>query len=157
MRRGSLALTLSLSLMLLGGCAGPAERFDERASALGFSTSRVEGEGFTHVVYRPARLRPDGGRVLHVYLDGDGTPWARGRPAAEPPPPPPPPVHPTRAPPDGPRSRAERVSRPAVLPRPRGGATLRARSLDGRTLLRGCRGEHGGGRTAACTGDRPCG
>ena len=84
MRRGSLALTLSLGLTLLGGCAGPAERFDERASALGFSTSRVEGEGFAHVVYRPARPRPDGGRVLHVYLDGDGTPWERGRPAADP-------------------------------------------------------------------------
>ena len=84
MRRGSLALTLSLGLTLLGGCAGPTERFAERASALGFGASRVEGEGFTHVVYRPARPRPDGGRVLHVYLDGDGTPWERGRPAADP-------------------------------------------------------------------------
>jgi pimeloyl-ACP methyl ester carboxylesterase len=84
MRRGSLALTLSLGLTLLGGCAGPAERFDERASALGFGASRVEGEGFAHVVYRPAGPRPDGDRVLHVYLDGDGTPWERGRPAADP-------------------------------------------------------------------------
>ncbi len=81
--RGSLALVLSL-LALLGGCAGPAERFADRASALGFGAARVEGEGFAHVVYRSAGPRPDGGRVLHVYLDGDGTPSERGRPAADP-------------------------------------------------------------------------
>ena len=84
MRRRSVALTLSLGLALLGGCSGPAERFTARASALGFGAARVAGEGFTHVVYRPAGPRPDGGRVLHVYLDGDGTPWERGRPAADP-------------------------------------------------------------------------
>jgi hypothetical protein len=84
MRRGFLALTLSLGLALLGGCAGPAERFDTRASALGFGAARVEGEGFVHVVYRPVGRRPDGGRVLHIYLDGDGTPSERGRPAADP-------------------------------------------------------------------------
>src|SRR6266536_54364 len=84
MRAGSVALTLSLVIALLGGCAGPSERFAARASALGFGAARVEGEGFAHVVYRPAGLRPDGGRVLHIYLDGDGTPWERGRPAADP-------------------------------------------------------------------------
>src|SRR5712691_1465403 len=84
MRRGSIALTLSLGLALLGGCAGPAERFTARASALGFGAGRVAGEGFEHVAYRPVELPPDGGRILHVYLDGDGTPWERGRPAADP-------------------------------------------------------------------------
>ena len=84
MRRGSLALTLSLGLALLGGCAQPAERFTERAAALGFGAARVEGEGFVHVVYRSEAPRPDGGRVLHIYLDGDGTPSERGRPAADP-------------------------------------------------------------------------
>src|SRR5712692_3248183 len=84
MRCGSLAPTLSLGLALLGGCAGPAERFAERAATLGFGAARVEGEGFAHVVYRSAGPRPDGGRVLHVYLDGDGTPSERGRPAADP-------------------------------------------------------------------------
>src|SRR5438552_15702589 len=83
MRAGSVALTLSLVIALLGGCAGPSERFTARASALGFGAARVEGEGFAHVVYRPAGLRPDGGRVLHIYLDGDGTPWERGRPAPD--------------------------------------------------------------------------
>ena len=80
----SVGLTISLSLTLLSGCAGPAERFADRASALGFDASRVEGEGFAHVVFRPATPRPNGGRVLHVYLDGDGTPWEHGGPAADP-------------------------------------------------------------------------
>src|SRR5215468_1612802 len=84
MRCGSVVLTISLGLTLLGGCAGPAERFADRASALGFDASRVEGDGFAHVVFRPATPRPNGGRVLHVYLDGDGTPWEYGRPAADP-------------------------------------------------------------------------
>jgi len=84
MQRGSVVFTLSLALALLEGCAGPAERFTARASALGFSAARVAGEGFAHVAYRPSGPRPDGGRVLHVYLDGDGTPWERGRPAPDP-------------------------------------------------------------------------
>src|SRR5713226_5366385 len=84
MRRVSIALTLSLGLALLGGCARPAERFNERASALGFGATRVEGEGFMHVVYRAEGWRPDEGRILHIYLDGDGTPSERGRPAADP-------------------------------------------------------------------------
>lgn len=84
MRCGSVVLTISLGLTLLGGCAGPSERFANRASALGFDASRVEGEGFTHIVFRPATPRPNGGRVLHVYLDGDGTPWEHGGPAADP-------------------------------------------------------------------------
>ena len=84
MGRRSFAPVLALSLALLAGCAGPSERFTERARALGFGAGRVAGEGFAHVAYQPAGPRPGGGRVLHVYLDGDGTPWERGRPAADP-------------------------------------------------------------------------
>ena len=83
-RCGFLVLMLVLGLAPLGGCGAPAARFGERASALGFDASQVEGAGFTHVVFRPATPRPDGGRLLHVYLDGDGTPWERGGPAADP-------------------------------------------------------------------------
>ena len=45
---------------------------------------RVAGEGFAHVAYHPAGLPSGGGRALHIYLDGDGTPWERGQPAADP-------------------------------------------------------------------------
>jgi len=41
----------------------------------------VPGTAFQHVVFEQAR-RPS--RTLHVYLDGDGTPWLAGRPATDP-------------------------------------------------------------------------
>jgi hypothetical protein len=41
----------------------------------------VSGTTFQHVVFEQAR-RPS--RALHVYIDGDGTPWAGWRPAMDP-------------------------------------------------------------------------
>ena len=61
---------------------GRAERFDERASALGFGASRVEGEGFAHVVYRP-RGR---GRTEAASFTSISTATARPGNAAGPPP-----------------------------------------------------------------------
>src|SRR5262245_38592820 len=41
----------------------------------------VQGTAFQHVVF----LRTgEPSTTLHVYLDGDGTPWRRGRPAPDP-------------------------------------------------------------------------
>jgi hypothetical protein len=41
----------------------------------------IAGDPFRHVVLdKPGRRSP----VLHVYLDGDGTPWVAGRPADDP-------------------------------------------------------------------------
>jgi len=69
-------------LVLGGGCASPAGRFDRLARERGLQRQVVPGEGFEHVVY--AR-DDDGGDVLHVYLAGDGTPWlTRHRPALDP-------------------------------------------------------------------------
>lgn len=42
---------------------------------------RVTGTAFQHVVFLQAR---EPSRTLHVYLDGDGTPWLRGEPAPDP-------------------------------------------------------------------------
>jgi len=41
----------------------------------------VPGTAFSHVVFEQTR-RPS--RTLHVYLDGDGTPWLAWRPAMDP-------------------------------------------------------------------------
>jgi alpha/beta hydrolase family protein len=41
----------------------------------------VSGTAFEHVVFEQAR-RPS--RALHVYIDGDGTPWSGWRPATDP-------------------------------------------------------------------------
>jgi pimeloyl-ACP methyl ester carboxylesterase len=41
----------------------------------------ISGTEFQHVIFRPARPPTS---ALHVYLDGDGVPWRRGRPAKDP-------------------------------------------------------------------------
>ncbi|MBI4272027.1 MAG: hypothetical protein HY615_16955 [Candidatus Rokubacteria bacterium] len=74
------ALALGLGLAA-SACASPADRFAQRALALGFQQSVVPGTGFAHVLFRRSGF-PAG--TLHVYLGGDGTPWLAGRPAADP-------------------------------------------------------------------------
>jgi dienelactone hydrolase len=67
--------------ILITACSSPARQFARRAESLGLHAEVVSGLGFQHVVYREAR-RPS--RTLHVYLDGDGTPWRGGLPASDP-------------------------------------------------------------------------
>lgn len=67
--------------MLATACSSPAGRFLQSATALGMRAVVVPGTVFQHVVFEQAR-RPS--RALHVYIDGDGTPWSGGRPALDP-------------------------------------------------------------------------
>ena len=62
----------------LGACATPAERADREAQRLGFARGLVRGSGFDHVVYHREADDPGSG-VLHVYLEGDGSPAAAAR------------------------------------------------------------------------------
>lgn len=66
----------------LAGCAAPAERFTTTAGAMGLERQIVTGAAFRHVLYW--KNRDAAGAVLHVYIDGDGTPDIRGYPAADP-------------------------------------------------------------------------
>jgi len=77
----SLWFVLSL---LLAGCASLSQRTDDRAADLGYRKQIVQGAGFGHVVYvKQDILMPRA--ALHVYLEGDGTPWLRkGLAAADP-------------------------------------------------------------------------
>ncbi len=70
-------LLLGCVASLLGCASSPAQRVDSEARSLGFSRAVVAGAGFMHVVYfnRPATVTTR----LHVYLDGDGSPWIRKR------------------------------------------------------------------------------
>lgn len=70
-----------LLMVLAFGCASPAREFAGRAAALGMTAEVVRGTAFDHLVL--TRLRPASHRV-HVYLDGDGTPWLGGLPARDP-------------------------------------------------------------------------
>lgn len=68
-------------LLVAAACGSPAQQFSARAAALGMRAEVVVGTEFQHVVFRQPG-RPS--RTLHVYIDGDGTPWSAGRPAEDP-------------------------------------------------------------------------
>jgi len=78
-----------LPALLLGaatvGCAhSPVRDFEAESAALGLTRLEVPGTEFRHAVLRKADAPPSVGS-LHVYIDGDGTPWlGPGRPAADP-------------------------------------------------------------------------
>lgn len=63
-----------LSLGVLGGCTTPHGRLDAEAAGMGFDRQLVRGDRFDLVVYRSWRSEQQV-RRLHVYLEGDGTPW----------------------------------------------------------------------------------
>lgn len=72
------ALCVGMVAALWIGCAdAPARRLDHEAAGLGFSRHVVAGKGFGHVVYIKRRAQHHA--VLHVYLEGDGSPWIQHR------------------------------------------------------------------------------
>jgi len=70
-----------VALSILAACASPAERWWSQVADVGLAGGVVAGDPFRHVVLEQPGRRS---RVLHVYLDGDGTPWRAGTPAADP-------------------------------------------------------------------------
>ncbi len=59
------------ALGVLIGCTTPAYQFDRTALQLGLQGNVLEGKHFLHKVYRNHAF----GSRVHIYLDGDGTPW----------------------------------------------------------------------------------
>ncbi len=74
-------LVCVLFIMQLSGCASPSQRMDTRAAELGYRRVVVRGQGFEHVAYIKAGQAADTS-TLHVYLEGDGTPWVHKRVAS---------------------------------------------------------------------------
>lgn len=75
-------LVFSLALPL-GGCASPAQRIEGEAARYGFKRDVVPGTEFPHVVFFNEVV--DAGIPVHVYLEGDGSPWIAGAyPSADP-------------------------------------------------------------------------
>jgi hypothetical protein len=74
----SLALSVH-SLLLLDGCATSSERFVDAAIRLGLSAQELQGRPYLHRLFvnEPAQ-QAKSIEVLHVYLDGDGSPWIFG-------------------------------------------------------------------------------
>ena len=64
---------LGLAILLLAGCASPAQRLALFAERQGLTREVVQGRDFQHVLYHSAGEMP--GNALHVYIEGDGRPW----------------------------------------------------------------------------------
>lgn len=85
-------LSALLITLLVAGCASPTSRLHALADSQGFERSSVVAVGYRHTVFSNERaLAPSDeqaddtgvaqaldrhrGDVLHVYLEGDGSPW----------------------------------------------------------------------------------
>jgi len=71
-RTARLGVALVAAVVLVG-CATPAERVAELAQARGFERRVLAGAEFDHVVFFNHKPATNG--VLHVYIEGDGTPY----------------------------------------------------------------------------------
>ncbi len=82
-----------LATLCLAACASPARHADDLARRSGFTREDVAGDGFVHRIYRnraaaramQAGAAPATADTLHIYIEGDGTPYLReNRIAADP-------------------------------------------------------------------------
>jgi hypothetical protein len=71
--RRTAIIACAAAAIVSGGCASPAQRIEALANELGFSRRTVQGGDFRHVVLTNARTDTAG--ALHVYIEGDGTPY----------------------------------------------------------------------------------
>lgn len=63
-------------LLLCLGCASPSEKFLQHAQDLQMTVEIAAGSPFLHkIISNAAAKRSDAIHELHIYLDGDGTPW----------------------------------------------------------------------------------
>ncbi len=69
----ALAAAAAFAMALCGCVSPPVERMDAAADAAGFSRRVVRGTEYRHVIY--ANHAGSAGEGLHVYIDGDGTPY----------------------------------------------------------------------------------
>lgn len=60
-------------VIVLQSCTSPAVRIDQTAAEFGFTRELMRGTTFLHVVYRNDSGRETG--PLHIYLEGDGSPY----------------------------------------------------------------------------------
>lgn len=58
-------------------CTQPEVRFAQRAENYGFEQQIIQGTTFNHIVF--FKQSADNTNELHIYLDGDGSPWINHR------------------------------------------------------------------------------
>jgi len=75
----SISLTIACAAQL-NGCATPSEYFAESAKELGLTDELLSSHVFVHRIYENKTAQQSNDYPeLHVYLDGDGTPWESNR------------------------------------------------------------------------------
>jgi len=71
-------LFLCVALLTLG-CATPSEKYLDAATQLGLNNELLAGSPYQHRLFVNGQAsRSETIQELHVYLDGDGTPWTAG-------------------------------------------------------------------------------
>ena len=77
---GNLSFSLLAAYLTLTGCATPSERFAAEAARLGFTSQKITSARYPHrLFFNRKAQQSDRYPTLHVYLDGDGTPWEMKR------------------------------------------------------------------------------
>jgi hypothetical protein len=67
-------------LLALIACTSPSKHFAQVADALRFYGFSIHSGAFEHQIYaNQAAMQPAANGSLHIYLDGDGTPWEQER------------------------------------------------------------------------------
>ena len=82
-RRAPFFPLLGFGLAALVGCASIPERYEDAARDHGLIASEIRGDRFRHRIFQPPAGRRGG--LLHIYIEGDGTPFLRANvPASDP-------------------------------------------------------------------------
>ncbi|ADE14003.1 conserved hypothetical protein [Nitrosococcus halophilus Nc 4] len=68
---------MGLFLFLMGCVVSPPQSLDAKAREWGMTRKVIPGAEFRHVIYTRHLGQPR--KTLHVYLDGDGSPWIKRR------------------------------------------------------------------------------
>ena len=66
-------LLLLVGILGIWGCTTPARKMDTFAANHGFTRDLLQGTEFFHVIYINTPLKESDS--LHIYIEGDGTPW----------------------------------------------------------------------------------
>ena len=71
-------------IALLIGCGTPSQRFASKAVDKGLFEQVIQSPAFKHRIYENRQVQQStDSSVVHVYLDGDGTPWRHQQRLAE--------------------------------------------------------------------------
>jgi hypothetical protein len=78
-------IAIAIAILSMAACQSPGMRTDAVAAALGYERVVTAGAPVRHLIILSPYFNDDRASRIHVYIDGDGRPWYRGRqPARDP-------------------------------------------------------------------------